>query len=106
MTNSDIKELSNQARIDGRRLFGVSEFLYKFAIVVNWIIAIIGICSVIGLISQGGFGFGVAILVAVVTTFICVLNYMLAVLSTHIAKVLVHTSLACVALVEKDIDVN
>jgi len=103
MDISDIKELSQQARIDGKRLFGVSEFLYNFAIVVNWIIAIVGICAVFGLISQGSWGFATAILVAVIVTFICVLNYMFAVLSTHIAKVLVHTSLACVALVEKDI---
>ena len=103
METSDIKELSKQARIDGKRLFGVSEFLYKFAIVVNWTIAIVGICAVIGLFAQGDYGIIAAILVAVIVTFVCVLNYMLAVLSTHIAKVLVHTSLACVALVEKNI---
>ncbi len=102
MEASDIRELSQQARIDGKRLFGVSEFLYKFAIVVNWIIAVVGGFAVIGLMSQGGIGFAAALLVAVVATFICVLNYMVAVLSTHIAKVLVHTSLACVALVERN----
>jgi hypothetical protein len=102
MEASDIRELSQQARIDGKRLFGVSEFLYKFAIIVNWIIAIFGVFTVIGLMSQGGFGYLAAFMAAVIATFICVLNYMLAVLSTHIAKVLVHTSLACVALVEKN----
>lgn len=102
MQESDLKELSQQSRIDGKRLFGVSEFIYKFAIAVNWIVGVIGVVVSLGLVSQGGYGILAGLLVGVVVAFICVLNYMLAVLSTHIAKVMVHTSLACVALVENN----
>lgn len=101
MQESDVKELSQQSRIDGKRLFGVSEFIYKFALIVNWIVGIIGVVVSLGMILQGGYGILAGMLVAIVVAFICVLNYMLAVLSTHIAKVMVHTSLACVALVEQ-----
>ncbi len=102
MQASDIEELSQQSRIDGRRLFGVSEFIYKLSIVANWIIGIIGGISSIGLILQGDYGILAGLLIAIVVTFICVLNYIFSVLTTHIAKVMVHTSLACVALVENN----
>lgn len=102
MDKSEIREISSQARIDGKRLFGVSELLFKIAIIVNWIVAAVGTFAIIGLMAQGGYGILAALLVAIVVAFICVINYMLAVLSTHVAKVMVHTSLACVAIMENN----
>ena len=64
------------------------------------IIASIG--SIFLFLNGGGFGGLIRLLMILCATgIICAINYALAVLSTHISKVLVHISFACVALVEQ-----
>lgn len=100
MNMDDRKELSEQARLDGRRLFKVSESLYTILIVMNGILGALGGLVGIIIISQGGFGVWVGLFVWGFTAFLCTINYFIAVLSTHTTKVLTHTSLATVALME------
>jgi hypothetical protein len=100
MTETELRELVNQSRLDGRRLFGVSEFLYKAAIYTNWVIGIIGGIMGLWAITRGEGVTFVGIIIVIVTAAICLFNYMVAVLSTHIAKVLVHTSFASVGTLE------
>ena len=97
MRIEDMASLSTKAREDGKRLFSVCDFLYKSAIFVVWIIALIG-----GVISLYSFTVSVylGLGVALITVAICFINYMVAVLTTHVAKVLVHTSFATVGLLE------
>lgn len=99
MTEQEFQELTHQTRIDGKRLFGVSEYLYKAAIFINWIIAIGGGLIAIYFLTTE-YAKGMAFIVALIVVPVCLVNYILAVLSTHIAKVLVHTSLGTIALVE------
>jgi hypothetical protein len=98
MTPEDIKSLSTKSREDGKRLFGVCDFIYKLAMVGVWLIGIVGALASVSLIIKDSLwpGIGLAIIVFI----ICFANYMLAVLTTHVAKVLVHTSFANIAILE------
>ena len=98
MNDLDMRELSSQARIDARRLFRVSELLYKVALIINWVLGALG---VIAAIVAGSHNFAAGIALIFFTLFVCGLLYIFAVLSTHVGKVLAHTSLACVANMEK-----
>lgn len=100
MTESDISELSHQCRIDGKRLFSVSEMLYKSAIVLNWIIAILGIITFGFSLIEGGFGVGIGIAILIAVALVCTSIYIVAVLSTHVAKVMVHSSFATMGVLE------
>jgi hypothetical protein len=98
MNIDDIKSLSEKARLDGKRLFRVCELIWTVTLVVNWIAAIVGLTAAFVVMYQFNFwaGFGVAVF----TTIACFIYYMLSVLSTHVAKVMVHTSFATVGLLE------
>lgn len=100
MNAEDRDELSRQARIDGRRLFNVSESLYTILIVLNFILAVLGGLTGLFMLSQGSFGTFMGFFVWGVTAVFCTINYFIAVLSTHTTKVLAHTSLATIALME------
>lgn len=99
MNMDDCKELSEQARIDGRRLFRVSESLYTILIIMNGVLGLLGGIFGFILISEYEFEL-VGLFVWGFTAFLCTTNYFIAVLSTHTTKVLAHTSLATVALME------
>lgn len=98
MNLEDIKTLSEKTREDGKRLFGVCEFIYNVAIIGIWFVGIVGTIAAIFAMFNANFwiGFGIAVIVLI----ICFINYVIAVLTTHIAKVLVHTSFASVAILE------
>lgn len=98
MNKDDLKSLSEKTREDGKRLFGVCEFIYNLSIIIIYIIALLGIIAVIGLIVKEQVGIAVAI--AVIVFIICFINYMIAVLTTHVGKVLVHTSFASIGILE------
>ena len=100
MTESDMRELSHQCRLDGKRLFSVSEILYKSAIVLNWIIAILGVIASGFSFKEGGFGVWIGIGILIVVGFVCASIYIVSVLSTHVAKVMVHTSYATMGVLE------
>ncbi len=98
MNRLDIQSLSLKARGDGARLFGVCELMFKISMVGVWVIAILGIILTIVFFGNREFGWGIA---SLITFFVvCYILYAVAVLSTHVGKVLVHTSLASVAIVE------
>lgn len=97
MNKQDLSNLSQKTRDDGSRLFGVCELIYKVAIVMIWIIGIIGgIASLATMKFSFAMGIGMFLSVAA----ICFMIYMVAVLSTHVGKVLVHTSFATLGLLE------
>ena len=100
MELSEINELSQQTRVDGKRLFGVAEAIYKFAISINWFIGIVGGIASVVTMGNGGAGIGFGFVIAIITLSICTFNYMIAVLSTHIAKVLVHISFASIGTLD------
>lgn len=98
MTPDDIKSLSEKTRSDGKRLFGVCEFIYIIAIIGIWFVGIVGGIGAIFAIKAMGIWFGIGI--GLVVLVICFINYVIAVLTTHIAKVMVHTSFASIAILE------
>ena len=98
MLIEDIKSLSKKARSDGERLFGVCEFLYNIALIFIVLILIVGITSGLYMLSKGNDWLGIAILT--LTFFLCFINYIIAVLTTHVGKVLVHTSFASLGVLE------
>ena len=94
------KELGDQARVDGRRLFNVSESLYNGLILMNYLLAVVGVFAGIVLMAQSSRGSLIGLIVLAVTAIFCTINYFVAVLSTHTTKVLAHMSLAMIALME------
>ena len=98
MNTNEIKSLSEKTRNDGARLFGVSEFIYTCAIIFGWLMGIIGGILSLVIIFQVNFlaGMGIALLTAI----FCFINYIIAVLTTHVAKVLVHTSYSNIGILE------
>jgi hypothetical protein len=98
MNFEDIKSLSEKTREDGRRLFGVCEFIYKISLILIWFIGIAGGISALTAMFKANFwvGFGIAVFVFL----ICFFYYIVTVLFTHIAKVMVHTSFTSVAILE------
>ena len=105
MNIEEIKELSSQTKKDGRRLFGVAETIYLISIVSNWTIGIFGFTIALYALARAPF-YGAFICIAIIffTILVCVINYMISVLLTHYAKVLVNTSFASLAMVEKMYD--
>lgn len=88
-----------RAQIDAERLYGVADGIYKALIIFNWILAIFGLIGAIfsfvaaaNVNSSGPAFLGIGFLLA--TVFICLINYAVAVLSTHFAKVLSNISLS------------
>jgi hypothetical protein len=97
MNVQELTNLSQKTREDGKRLFGVCELIYNISMVVIWAIGIVGGIASLGMMSFSvPMGIGMALVVAA----ICFFNYMIAVLSTHVAKVMVHTSFATLGLLE------
>lgn len=86
-TNDDIAELVKKGKADGQKLYAVSEFLYKFSIILNWFFVIAGLLYATfgGVNSPIGF-----LLIAVIVGLLCAVNYAASVLTTHVVKVLVH----------------
>lgn len=97
MNFKDIESLSKKTRADGTRLFGVCETIYEIAMVGIGIVAIIGsIASVVA----GNIVFFWGCIIAVCTVGFCFMSYMLAVIATHVSKVMVHTSFSSIAILE------
>ena len=90
-----ITTAKGRAEKDAERLYTVADGIYKTLILFNWIIAFGGlIITIIAFSNNGTLGgmFGVGILFS--TAFICLINYAIAVLSTHFAKVISNISLS------------
>ena len=101
MNADDRKELGEQARIDGRRLFNVSESLYTILIMMNGLLGFLGgVAGWMVMSQKGGGGTWMGLFIWGFTAVFCTVNYFIAVLSTHATKVLTHTSLATVAMME------
>jgi hypothetical protein len=98
MNLEDIKSLSERTRDDGKRLFGVCEFIYKIAMIGVWFIGIVG--GVTALIAMVKASFWIGFVIGIFVFIVCFVNYIIAVLTTHVAKVLVHTSFSNVAILE------
>ncbi len=107
MKTEDRTELSAQARKDGARLFGVADSMYKVLIAINWIIGLGGGIGGLATLSQASNSYVAPVYVAggiaiwIITAVACGFNYMFGVLLTHTAKVMVHTSLAAVGILEE-----
>lgn len=99
MTPAEISVLSGQSRLDAGRLSGVADFIYKVSIIFGWLMGGIGI--ILALVAVFGRNIGVGLIVLIVTLILCGINYICAVLATHIAKVLANISMAALVLVEK-----
>jgi len=104
MNYIEIKSLSDKTRSDGGRLFGVSEFIYNLCMILVWIAAIIG--GIISLVVMINVHFLAGLGVALLTAIFCFLNYIVAVLTTHVAKVLVHTSYSNIGILELLNEIN
>jgi len=99
----DIESLSKKTRADGARLFGVCETIYEIAMVGIGIVAFIGfIASVVA----GANIFFLGCIIAVCTVGFCFMSYMLAVIATHVSKVMVHTSFSSIAILEHLVSEN
>lgn len=102
------QELIKFSREDGKRLYTVSEWIYRTIIVINKISACVGaIISIIVIIkgiSNINYGGGYFLLLGLLTAFstfiFCFGLYILAVLVTHITKILVHILFSNVAIME------
>jgi hypothetical protein len=97
MNLEDLRTLSEKTREDGKRLFGVCEFIYKTAMMVVWAVGGLGLIG--GLMAMSS-SFWAGIGVLVLTFAFCFFNYVIAVLTTHVAKVMVHTSFANLGILE------
>ena len=93
--------LTSKALADANRLYTVSEAIYKTLIFLNWIIGIFGtIFSMIIFIVAADKSYGsgelalLGIVVLIGTAILCAVNYAIAVLSTHVAKVLSNISVS------------
>ena len=98
MNTNDIKSLSEKTRNDGARLFGVSEFIYTCSIIFGWLMGIVG--GIISLVVIFKVDFLAGMGIALLTAIFCFINYIIAVLTTHVAKVLVHTSYSNIGILE------
>lgn len=86
---------------DANRLYSVSEFIYNTLIFLNWITGISGaIFSLIIFIIAANKSYGsrefvmLGFIVLIGTAILSAINYAIAVLSTHIAKVLSNISIS------------
>lgn len=98
-------ELVRKAREDGKRLFRVVEGIYRYLIILNWVMATIGALIGLGYILKGIFQWELymmipGILVLIMTLIYCSSLYVFAVLITHGAKVLVHILFSNLAIME------
>jgi len=100
-------EIVQAGQADGQRLFAVATVIYKGLIILNYILAVIGGLVGLGMIEGamradygGGMMFFMAVGVLVGTAIACAINYAAAVLSTHVAKVLVHILFANLAIMD------
>jgi len=109
ITQEERLEIVKKGQEDGARLFRVSETIYKGLIILNWICGIVGTLFGFGFFiasshsygtdgSMVAMGFGILIATAIG----CVVNYVLAVLTTHGAKVLVHILFANLAILGEE----
>ena len=98
MNSKDILSLSEKAREDGERLFGVCEFIYSFGIGINWIIGLLGLVGGFISFKEVSYWLGGSVLLA--TLAFCFFIYVITVLFTHFGKVMVHTSFANLAIIE------
>lgn len=97
MNLEDLKSLSEKTREDGKRLFGVCQFIYNAAMLVVWGVGVLGVIGGLVTMSSSVWG-GIGILA--LTFSFCFFNYVIAVLTTHVAKVMVHTSFASLGILE------
>lgn len=95
----EINEIVSKGKSDGVKLINVSATIYTVLIVFNWILGVGGGIGALVLMSKEGFGSGVALGIGVVV--ICSIMYAGAVLSTHVAKVLVHLLFANLAMLDR-----
>jgi hypothetical protein len=99
MNINDLESLAQKTREDGARLFGVCELIYKISLVFLWLLGIIGVILTIFILSQ--IGFIAALATGLSFAFFILIGYAFAVLTTHVSKVLVHTSFASIAIAER-----
>ena len=99
MNVDDIKSLSEKTREDGKRLYGVCEFLYSAAMIGCVAFGFIGIIFTFLALDKLGGVWG--LIIFFITLAICAATYIFAILSTHFGKVLVHISFSNVAVLEQ-----
>lgn len=97
MNLEELASLSKKSREDGKRLFVVCDLIYKIAMLSILFFAIIGGVAAIYMFKTFP---TVGVVICLVVAAVCFVNYMIAVLMTHVAKVLVHTSFASVGVLE------
>jgi len=109
ISEAERKEVIKKGQEDGRRLYNISETIYKRLIALNWIFGILG--GIVGIITiartwDGGgvadFSIGAGILAATAVT--CFIEYASALLITQGAKVLVNLLYSNLMMLEDHID--
>ena len=98
MTNTEIDEIVSKGQTDGATLYKVVDILHRITIVLNWLIAAVGV--VLSFFAANSVGFGGFIAGLFFTSIFCAILYAGAVLSSHGAKVLVNISFSNLALLE------
>lgn len=99
ISQHEIDEIVSKGKSDGVKLINVSSTIYTVLIVFNYILAIGGGIGTVAMMNKSGFGGGLAFGVGVMV--LCSIIYAAAVLSTHVAKVLVHLLFANLAMLDK-----
>lgn len=106
INNDERAEIVTKGQADGARLYRVAESIYRGLIILNWIIgvggAIFSAFALLSAIKTGGVGVAVCLGTALVTVVVCYFNYAVAVMATHVAKVMVHILFANLAVLAKD----
>jgi hypothetical protein len=102
ITVEEQSELVQMARADGKRFYDVAEGIYKFLTEANWVTGVAGVLLAIVVMVAGKreFGFVAGVIVLAGTALVCAGNYVVAVLATHGAKVLVHILFSNIAIME------
>ena len=97
ITEKEVNELVVKAKEDGARLYSAADTIYNIMTGLNWLLGIVGI--MLSIYAMSTFGAG-GVLGLIFTGLLCLISYISAVAATHIAKVLVHSLFANLAILE------
>ena len=98
VTNEEISEIVVKGQQDGAQLFRVADAIYSVLIGLDVVVGILGVLLFFTAMDRNGIG--PALGVAIATTIICAVGYAGAVLTSNMAKVLVHLLFSNLALLD------
>jgi hypothetical protein len=101
LSEDKINELAETVKIDGKALYNASNLIFVIFMIFNVLCGMGGILLSLQL-SKGMYGETGMILGLLLTAIVCFLQYIFAVLSTHVAKVLVLNLYTNMAILKSD----